>query len=163
MAVPSACSSPIAAFLPLASMTRKRTGPLRRRQACPASARRQPQSRAAKLGRHHPPAPSGVQTPSQSKQDLVIQMLRRQSGVTHRGHHRQDRLAAAFGAWLLQRPREKEAQASPRLRRGQGRRAPLSHRGGRIRPRRKPWRDRCRLARAARGGAGDLPPNQSKS
>ena len=50
----------------------------------------------------------------------------------HRRHHRQDRLAAAFGARLLQRPREKEAEASPRLGRGQGRRAPLSHRADRI-------------------------------
>ena len=61
---------------------RKRKSPLRRRQACLASARRQPQSRARKLGRHLPPTPRTEQRLSQSKQDLVIQMLRRQSGVT---------------------------------------------------------------------------------
>ena len=51
----------------------------------------------------------------------------------HRGHHRQNRLAVAFGAGFLQRPREKEAQAPPRLRGGQGRRAPLPHRPDRVR------------------------------
>ena len=42
--------------------------------------------------------PKGRAAPSQSKQDLVIQMLRRQSGVTI---ERQDRLAGAFSARLL--------------------------------------------------------------
>jgi hypothetical protein len=37
-----------------------------------------------------------------------------------RGDHRRDRLAAAFGAGVFQRPREKEAKASPRLRRRSG-------------------------------------------
>ena len=96
------------------------------RQRKTAAAR--PRGKARKAS---PARPKRRAAPSQSKQDLVIQMLRRQSGVTHRGHHRQDRLAAAFGAWLLQRPRAKEAQASPRLRSGQGRRAPLSHRAAR--------------------------------
>ena len=81
-AVLLACSSPRAGFSPLASMRRRRPDPPRRRQACPASARRQPQSRAARLGRLLPPSPRGRAAPSQSKQDLVIQMLRRQSGVT---------------------------------------------------------------------------------
>ena len=50
-----------AGFSPLASRTRKPRRPRRRRQACPANARRQPHDRAAKLGRLPPPAPSGEQ------------------------------------------------------------------------------------------------------
>jgi hypothetical protein len=49
-----------------------------------------------------------------------------------RRDHRRNRMAAAFGARLLQRPREKEAQTSPYLRGRQGRRAPLPHRAARL-------------------------------
>ena len=82
MAIPLACSSPPAAFSPSASTTRKRKGPHRRRQACPASARRRPHGRARKARKASPASSKRRAAPSQSKQDLVIQMLRRQSGVT---------------------------------------------------------------------------------
>ena len=45
-AVPSVCSSPRVGFSPSVSTKRRRPSPPRRRQACPASARRQPQNRA---------------------------------------------------------------------------------------------------------------------
>ena len=97
------------------------------RQRKTAAAKSRSEARKASAAK-----PKGRAAPSQSKQDLVIQMLRRQSGVSDRGHHRQDRLAAAFRARLLQRSRQKEAQASPRLGRRQGRHAPLSHCAKRI-------------------------------
>ena len=62
-------------------MTPKRTAHLRLRQAYPDSAKRQLLDRAAKLRRNRLQAPSG-EHPAQTKQDLVIQMLRRQSGVS---------------------------------------------------------------------------------
>ena len=82
MAVRLACSSPPAAFSPSASTTRKRKALSGGgKHASPA----QDGSRKAaprKLGRHLPPSSKRRAAPSQSKQDLVIQMLRRQSGVT---------------------------------------------------------------------------------
>ena len=82
MTVLLACSSPIAAFSPLASMTRKKTD--RRRPA--ASMPRQRKTAAARPSRK---ARKTSQVKSkqqaaagQSKQDLVIQMLKRQSGVS---------------------------------------------------------------------------------
>ena len=84
----------------------------------PAGASTTPQRKAAPAKR---PA-----APVQTKQVVVIEMLRRKSGASI--NYRQDRMAAAFGAWVFQRDRAQEAKAAARLGRGQGRFAPLSHR-----------------------------------
>ena len=84
-------------------------------------------------GKHASPAQDGSRKAPRESSEGVSRQLQGPSGAVakqtrsgdpdaaaairghHRRHHRQDRLAATFGARLLQRPREKEAEASPRL------------------------------------------------
>ena len=100
-----------------------------------------------------PASPKQRGARSQSKQDLVIQMLRRLSGVTI------DDIIAKTG-WqphsvrgFFSGTREKEAQAAPRLRGRQGRRAPLSHRPDRIRQ---------GVSHGAASGASPAPPKAAR-
>jgi hypothetical protein len=111
MASPLGCSALRPACSPSASMRRERKSPLRQQQAYRANARRQPQSPAAGLGRQA----SNAFAKQAGRCDPHAKAKIRRSDQRH---HRQDRLAAAFGARLLLGPCEKEAQASPRLRRG---------------------------------------------
>jgi hypothetical protein len=75
-----------------------------------ASGPRQRKTGAPTSGKARKTSPPNPKPKGESKQNLVIQT---QAAIRrHRpGHHREDELAAALGAWLLQRPREEEAQA----------------------------------------------------
>ena len=104
-------------------------------QAAASMPRQRKTAAARPRGKARTASPAGTKrraAPSQSKRDLVDPAASAAVRCQHRRHHRQDRLAAAFRARLFQRARAQEAQASPRFRRGQGRRASLSHRADRI-------------------------------
>ena len=93
----------------------------------------------------------------------MIQMLRRQSGATVEDIIAktgwQPHSVRGFFSGLVKKKLKLPLTSEV----GQGRRAPLPHRADRVRQGVRPWRGLWRLARAALGGAGNPPPNPSKT